>query len=142
MEVGTHTQATDISIQLDEVETRLGSLYLIRILLRLIPPRKDLFLSEVRIVIERQLRIHSQHLMVTRLAQRIDLDLRCVPLHKHLIKLLDCALRILNALFREPQICSNISGNIIRDTLMYIDVCGSNCVWRFLCHGLDIHAAL
>ncbi|RMY63988.1 hypothetical protein D0862_15331, partial [Hortaea werneckii] len=57
-------QAANVAVQLDEVETRLGSLHLVCVLLRDVTPAEDLLLTEVGVVVEVKLGVHAEHLVV------------------------------------------------------------------------------
>lgn len=120
----------------------LRSLDLIRVLLRSIPPRKDLLLPELGVIVKVQLGIHSHDLMIRRLRQRIDLDLRSVLVHENLVQLLNRVLGVLDALLREAQLRRDIPRDVVCHPLVDIDFCRDDGVGAFFGDGLDVHASL
>ena len=141
-EAGAVDQASNITVELDEVETRLGGLDLVGILLAGVTPVENLLLSEVCVVVKVELGVHAEDLVVRGLGKRVDLDLSGILLHKDLVKLLDRVGGIINALLRETNVGGNLASDLVRDALVDVNDSGEDCFRVLLCDSLDIHTTL
>ena len=141
-ETSTVDQATNVTVQLDEVQTVLSGLDLIGILLGVIAPREDLLLTELGVLVEAELGVHGQDLVVGGLGQRVNLDLGGITLHEDLVQVLDGGLGVLNALLREAEVGSDATGDLVGDTLVDINGGGDDGIGVLLGDSLDIHTTL
>lgn len=141
-ETSTVDQAANVTVKLDEVQTVLGSLDLIHILLGGIAPREDLLLAELGVLVEAELGVHGQDLVVGGLGQGVDLDLGGITLHEDLVQVLDGGLGILDALLGETEVGSDGAGDVVGNTLVDIDGGGDDGIGVLLGDGLDVHTTL
>lgn len=141
-QTSTVDEAANIAVELDEVQARLGSANLIRVLLCGVAPLEDLLLTEVGVVIETELGIHAENLVVVRLGKGVDLDLGGVTLQEDLVELLDGVLGILDALLAEAKLGSNVAGNLVGNALVDVHVGCDDGLGVLLGDGLNVHTAL
>ena len=141
-ETGTVDKATNVTIELDEVETGRSCLDLIRVFLRNVPPFKHLLLTEVCVIVKVQLGIHGKNAVVGGLGQRVDLNLSGILLHKNLVQLLDGVLSLLNALFGEAELVRNIARNLVGHTFVNVDMRSNDSFGVLLGNSLDVHTTL
>ena len=139
---GTVDQAANVTVQLDEVQAVLSSLDLIGILLGVVAPREDLLLTELGVVVEAELGVHSQDLVVGGLGQGVDLQLGSVLLHEDAVQVLDGGLGLLNALLGETKVGGDGAGNVVSNTDVDIDLSGKDGIGVLLGDSLDIHTTL
>lgn len=139
---GTVDKAANVTVQLDEVKTRLRSTDFLRVLLGGVSPRENLLLSVVSVVIKTKLGVHAQDLVVRGLGQRVNLDLGSILLEEDLVQLLDGVLGILDALLAEAEAGSDIAGNLVSYSLVDVDVGGLDSIGVLLGDTLDIHTTL
>lgn len=139
---GTVDKAANITIELDEVEANLGGLDLISILLGDVPPLEDLLLTEVRVVVEAELGVHSKDLVVGGLGQRVDLDLGRIALGEDLVQVLNGVLSVFDALLGEAKLGCNVAGDLVSDTNVDVDGGGDDSLGVLLSNGLDVHTSL
>jgi hypothetical protein len=141
-ETGTVDEAANVSVELDEVESDLGGLDLIGVLLGKISPLENLLLAEVGVVVEAELGVHGEDLVVGGLGEGVDLDLGSVLLHEDLVQLLDGVLGILDALLREAELSSDVARDLVGHTSVDVDRGGDDGLGLLLCDGLNVHATL
>lgn len=141
-ETSTVDETADVTVELDEVEARLGSTNLVSILLSGITPLKDLLLSEIGVVVETELGIHAQNLVVGGLGKRVNLNLCRVLLEEDLVELLDGVPGLLDALLAEAKLSGNLTGHVVSHADVDVNIGGVDGVGVLLGNRLDIHAAL
>jgi hypothetical protein len=141
-ETGAVDEASNVTVELDEVQALLGSLDLIRILLGNVAPLEDLLLSELGVVVEAKLGVHAHDLVVGGLRERVDLDLGGILLHEELVELLDGVGTGVDALRAEAELCGDLLGHVVGNTLVDVDGGGDDGFGALLGHGLDVHATL
>lgn len=157
---GLLTEAADVTIELDEVKTvpgkkkvsgysypasnknLLSGLDLLSILLGNVAPRESLLLTELGVVIEGKLGVHSQDLVVGGLGQGVDLELGSIALHEALVEVLDGTLGLLNALRGEAEVGSDSAGDLVSDTDVDINGGSEDSLGALLGDSLDIHTTL
>lgn len=139
---GTVDEAANITIELDEVEVREGSADLIGILLGGVAHGEDLLLAEVGVVVEAELSVHAENLVVVGLRERVDLDLSSILLAEDLVELLDGILGLLDALLAEAELGGNVTGDIVGDAGVDVDVGGRDGFGVLLGDSLNVHTTL
>jgi len=139
---GTVDEAANVTVELDEVQARLGGLDLVGVLLGGVAPLEDLLLSEVGVVVEVELGVHAENLVVRSLGQGVDLDLGSVVLHEDLVQLLDGQGSVVDALGGEAELGSNGLGHVVGDALVDVDLCGDDGIGVLLGDGLNVHTTL
>lgn len=139
---GTVDETADVSVELDEVKTVLGSLNLLRVLLSQISPGPNLLLSERSVIVKAELGVHGNDSVVGGLGQRVDLDLGGVLLDEDLVKLLDIVGSLLGSLGREAESLGHVNGLAVGDTGVDVNGEGVDGVGVLGGNTLNVHSTL
>ena len=110
--------------------------------MRGVSPRVDLGLSKLGIVVKVQLGVHGQDLMIRRLGQGVDFNLRGVLVHEKLVQVLDGGLGIFNDARREAQLRGNVAGQFVSDADLDVHGSRDDGFGVLLGHALNVHTAL
>ena len=158
---GTVHQAPNATIELDEVEVVLLRLNLRWLLLRDIPERENVRLTEVRVVVEAELGVHAikhinkcflrlpgeknipKNVAVGSLAHRVDLNLGRVLVLEDLVKVDEDISRFaLRTLALETKLLRKGKRLLLAETLLKVDGGGDDGTGVFRGDFLDVHTAL
>lgn len=141
-QTGTVDKASNVTVQLDEVEVVLGRLDFIGVFLRLVAPGHDLLLSEVGVVVEPELGIHGHDLVISRLRPGVNLNLCAVLVLENSIHLLQVLSRFRYSLIRESNLSGNFRGEFVGEAFVDVDGVGLDCGGVRFGDFFNVHSSL
>lgn len=141
-ETSSVDKTANVSVELDEVKTVLGSLNLLGVLLGQISPGPDLLLSERGVVVEAELGVHGNHSVVGGLRQRVNLDLGGVLVGEDLVELLDVVSSLLGGLGGETEGLGDLNGLGVGDTGVDVNGEGVDGIGVLGGNTLNVHTSL
>ncbi|KAH3664244.1 hypothetical protein OGAPHI_004596 [Ogataea philodendri] len=141
-QTSTVDETSNVTIQLDEVQTKLAGSDFFRVLLGDVSPGKHLLLSESSVVVETELGVHAQNLVVLGLCEWVDLDLGGVLLFEDLVQFFDGVCSLWNGLWSELETRGDLDGQLVGNSGLVVHRELLDGIWVFLGNSLDVHTSL